>query len=261
MRTTSAYVGVVFLFLSFNPFSWAQAPVEELSVGRGSPTQVQAQAEAQAAEQSATVALYLELQTLRTETSLLRGMVEELSYEIQRLQSRQATDYANLDSRILQLSSSAPSTSDQTVIGDDATAASAGELAPPQIDSENAAEKYSAAIALLRNGDRAGALEGFNTLIDTYPGDPVVADAYYWVGETHWVAGENEEAREAYTGLVEGFQGHRKYGEALYKLARVYLNLNDTEQANALLLQAQQLGGVNGARASELLEELSQQQP
>ena len=258
MQTTSAFVGVVFLLLGFTQQLWAQAPVEERSVGQGSPSQIQAQ---QNQQQSANVALYLELQTLRTEVSLLRGLIEESNYEIQRLQSRQATDYANLDSRILGLNSSAAATPTQT---EQVSATSqeqiATEVAAPQIDSEKAAEQYRAALDNMRAGDRDGALSGFNALIQAYPSDPVVGDAYYWVGQTHWVAGENEDAREAFTGLVDGFQGHRRYGEALNKLAEVYIKLGDTEQASARLVEAQQLGGDTGARAAELLEDLNQQQ-
>ena len=110
----------------------------------------------------------------------------------------------------------------------------------------------------MRNGDRQGALNTFSELITNYPTDAVVEDAYYWVGETHWVAGENEQAREAYAGLVNNFPDNRKYGDALYKLARVYLNLEDRDQAVILLQETQQLGGDVGARASELLEEISQ---
>jgi TolA-binding protein len=253
VQTTSAYVGVVFLFLGVAQQIWAQAPVEDRSIGPGSPAQVQAQEQ----EQSASVALYLELQTLRTEVSMLRGFIEELSYEIQRLQSRQSTDYANLDSRILELTSSS---SASTPAQQEATDQSPAEIVAPQIDSENAAAQYRAALDKMRAGDRDGALEGFNALIETFPTDPVVGDAYYWVGQTHWVAGENEEAREAFAGLVSGFQNHRRYGEAINRLAEVYLKLGDRPQAEALLLQAQQIGGDTGARASELLEALNQQQ-
>ncbi len=261
-RTTSAYVGVVFLFLPFFIPAVAQAPVEDLSVPG---TQAQ---QAATQEQSATVALYLDIQTLRVEISALRGLVEELTYEVQRLQSRQSTDYANLDSRLLELTSGANGTTAAvdsgtglaTGFGVDTLENSPPVVVAPQIDNESAADLYSEGLAKLRNGDRQGALASFGSLITTYPTDPIVADAYYWVGETHWVAGENEEAREAYAGLVNGFPSNRKYGDALYKLARVYLNLDDRAQAIILLQEAQQLGGDVGARASELLEEISQAQ-
>lgn len=261
-QTTSAYAGVVFLFLLFSQFSLAQAPVEDRSLG-ARPAAQAAAADPQSQEQSATVALYLDIQTLRTEISALRGLVEELSYELQRMQSRQSTDYANLDSRILALTSNAVENPvPQATAAGDAPVAnnSTANIPPPQINNDVAAQHYTDALAKLRNGDRAGALEAFNTLIATYPEDPVAADAYYWVGETHWVAGENEPAREAYAGLVQNFPGHRKYGEALYKLARVYVNLEDVEQAIPLLTQAEDLGGDIGARAAELLEEISQPQ-
>lgn len=255
MRATPAYVGVVFLFLTVAQLIWAQAPVEDRSIGPGSPAQVQ-QTQAEQQQQSANVSLYLELQTLRNEVSILRGLIEESNYEIQRLQSRQATDYANLDSRILELTNTEQTASAIASANSDTTA----ETAPPQIESETAAEQYRAALDRMRAGERQAALDGFNALILAYPTDPVVGDAYYWVGQTHWVAGENEQARDAFTGLVEGFPDHRRYGEALIKLAEVYIKLEDPLQAEVVLLRAQQLGGNTGASASELLEELNQQQ-
>lgn len=258
MRTTSAYVGVVFLFLSLINTAVAQAPVVDLSVPATQAQQLADQEQEQ--EQSATIALYLDIQTLRIEISELRGLVEELTYEIQRLQSRQSTDYANLDSRILQLSSGTNGVPVAVDSGVEPEDDSSSTIVAPQIDNESAADLYSEGLSKLRNGDRQGALASFDTLISTYPTDPVVADAYYWVGETHWVAGENEEAREAYTGLVNGFPNHRRYGDVLYKLARVYLNLEDRDQAIVLLQEAQQLGGDISASASELLEEISQAQ-
>ena len=253
MRATPVIAGVVFLLLSYSNPVLSQAPVESLSVPA---SEVQQQNEQQ---QAATVELYLDIQTLRAELSELRGTIEELNYEIQRLQSRQSTDYANLDERLQLLRSGIPA--DSLVSGSDSETTiteQTGELVAPQIDSEKAADLYSEGLAKLRNGDRQGALSTFSDLITNYPTDAVVADAYYWVGETHWVAGENEQAREAYAGLVNNFPDNRKYGDALYKLARVYLNLEDSDQAVILLQEAQQLGGDVGARASELLEEISQ---
>ena len=254
IRATSAIAGVVFLLLSYPSSLLAQAPVESLSVPAA---EVRQQSEQQ---QAATVELYLDLQALRTEVTQLRGTIEELNYEIQRLQSRQTTDYANLDSRMQALRSgvSANPLASDSDSETTSTEQSSSEVVAPQIDSDNAAELYSDGLAKLRNGDRQGALDAFSELITSYPTDAVVADAYYWVGETHWVAGENEQAREAYAGLVNNFPNNRKYGDAIYKLARVYLNLEDSDQAVILLQEAQQLGGDVGARASELLEEINQ---
>ena len=259
LKATSAYVGVVFLFLSYQEAALAQAPVQSLSVPAAEVRQQNEQ------QQAATVELYLDIQTLRTEVTELRGMIEELNYEIQRLQSRQTADYENLDSRILQITSAGqgqnPSPVASSEIGSDPQQPDTLSLpVAPQIENESAGELYSQGLASLRTGDTSGALSTFGDLISQYPTDPVAADAYYWVGESHWVALEYEQAREAYAGLVNNFPSHRRYGDALYKLSRVYLNLGDRDQAIVLLQEAQQLGGEISARASELLEEISQNQ-
>lgn len=253
--TTPVRIGVVFSFLAAATWLPAQAPVDDLT----RPAQRPAPQEAQP---DPTMVLYNELQQLRTEVLRLTSQVEELSYEVQRLQSAQTNDYANLDARLLDLARRLQSGA--AVSGQPAGLSSAQQgsspdaSSQPQLQDEAAAELYTQALDQLRSGERVTAIEGFNRLISSWPDDPLVADSYYWIGQTHWVAAEYEQAREAFAGLVNSFPQHRKYSESLFRLGQVYLRLEDRQQARNYLQQAVDTGSSISMQAEQLLSELDQ---
>ena len=255
-KATPVLAGVVFSFLILVQSAQAQSPVEERSVRPAGAAASSAQP-----TPNPVLDLYVDLQELREEVQRLNGVVEELTYELARAKSVQATDYANLDSRLLQLSQSSAGVAPETAANGQAMVPSAQAVgstpAAEQADGQQeAAALYSEALAALRAGNASGAVELFDRLVQTYPANPLVGDSYYWIGETHWVAGRYEQAREAYAGLVNGFADNRKFGESLYKLGRVYVELGDVNKAREYLQKAQAQGGDVADRASELLAEI-----
>lgn len=87
-KTPTVLVGV-----AFASTLWAQAPVEE----RGGSQE-------QSIDPNAATILYNELEGLRREVSTLRGLVEELSYQIAQLEKQRESDYLDIDRRLLELS-------------------------------------------------------------------------------------------------------------------------------------------------------------
>lgn len=235
---------------ALSPAVWAQAPVEERSTGGSNNADTRSEL-----AESASTQLYLELQKLRQEVSELRGMIESLENQVERLKSRQANDYANLDRRILELRKAGSSSANSQDGQAESTPQTAGNTEPPESDSQDATAMYNQAFANLRSGERQAALEQFDELIATYPEDPAAGDALYWKGETYWVSGSYEDARTAFVGLVDRFPDHRRYGDALYKLGLVYHQLGETDQARERLQQASELGGDVAARAQEYIEQ------
>lgn len=242
--------------IAFSTPNLAQAPVEDRSVS-GNPRST-AQSQAPAAE-SANTQLYLELQTLRQEVSQLRGLIEEMSYQIDQLSSRQTNDYANLDRRILELGqagvSATSSGNSNSTLGSEVGGSSPAPNPAPAASGAQPSELYNLAFASLRSGDREAALSQFGDLVEQYPNDAVAGDALYWMGETQWVGAAYEDARQAFVSLTERFPQHRRYGDALYKLGLIYHQLGDTPTAQQYLQQAVELGGDVGARAEEFLSQ------
>lgn len=246
--------------IAFSSPIFAQAPVEDRSVSANPRSAAQSQS---AAAESANTQLYLELQTLRQEVSQLRGLIEELNYQIDQLSSRQTNDYANLDRRILELSriggtpapasasgSSASVSPNSQALGPSSSPVAA---ANPGNSGTQPADLYNQAFSSLRSGDREAALRQFESLVEQYPNDAVAGDALYWMGETQWVGAAYEEARQAFVALTDRFPEHRRYGDALYKLGLIYHQLGDNAAAQEYLLLAVDLGGDVGARAEEFL--------
>jgi tol-pal system protein YbgF len=241
--------------IAFSTTNLAQAPVEDRSVPANSN---RSGSQAQSAlSEDAGVQLYLELQTLRQEVTALRGLIEELNYQIDQLSSRQTNDYANLDRRILELSQGGVSVVSDGNSNSNAAAATSSSSATPTIANNGmeASELYNRAFASLRSGDREAALSQFGDLVEQYPNDAVAGDALYWMGETQWVGAAYEDARQAFVSLIERFPEHRRYGDALYKLGLIYHQLGDNSAAQQYLQRAVALGGDVGARAEEFLSQ------
>lgn len=255
----SKHIAPVFLagaMIAFSNSILAQAPVEDRSVPANSSSRSGVQP-SPAISEDASVQLYLQLQTLRQEVTELRGLIEELNYQIDQLSSRQTNDYANLDRRILELGQGGGATGPTT--NPVPTAGAQGSPSVPTAATANtgaqATELYNRAFASLRSGDRDAALAQFDELVNQYPNNAVAGDALYWMGETQWVGAAYEEARQAFASLTNRFPEHRRYGDALYKLGLIYHQLGDNVSAQQYLQEAVELGGDVGARAEEFLSQ------
>jgi len=226
------------------------------TANRAVSNQPQSQTSQPALTQDASVQLYLEMQTLRQDVTELRGLIEELTYQLEQLSSRQTNDYANLDRRILELgqggtvSTASPTGSSPA---NSSSASSAASAQPAATGGSAATQLYNQAFASLRSGDRDTALRQFEELVNQYPNDAVAGDALYWMGETQLVGAAYEKAREAFVGLTDRFPEHRRFGDALYKLGLIYHQLGDTAASRQYLQRAVSQGGDVGARAEEFL--------
>lgn len=221
--TALTIVGAVFLSNS----AIAQAPVRDLTAGLENQ---------QAAQETAVRNNVLEIQTLREEISSLRGLVEELNYELGKIKQRQDEDYQDLDRRITSAgtgSTSAPVS---------ASSGSAGSSASSQ-DQSQADQLYRTGFNALREGDRASAIKIFDDLVAKYPGSSRDADALYWLGETHWLNLDYENSREAFVKLYETYPNYRKLSEVQYRLGQVYSQLGDQDKALEFIQAFSESGG------------------
>lgn len=193
---------------------------------------------------------YLEIQTLREEVTALRGIIEELTYALRKVQERQDEDYNDLDRRLSGGATSelqqevglegvegvieAPAGLTETV---DRDAVAGGPFSLPQnpIDTaknDAAAEQlYQEGFAALRTGGRTLAVSKFQALVENYSGASREADALYWLGETFWLNLEAEDSRQAFVKLLNDYPEYRKADEAKYRLGLIYGQLGDSTKA------------------------------
>ena len=220
---------------------------------------------------------YYQSQMLQNEVRELRGMVEQLSYELQRVKQRQMDDYLDIDRRLSGLTSGAasapaPATGDtQTQVEPADTVVPLIEPAgvavaktiptvverveEPLVNSEEIAENYAqASNLLLKKRDFNGAVLAFKQHITDYPASPYIANAHYWLGEIYLLQGQDELARQAFTMVVEQYSTHGKAQDANFKLGKIYHQLGEVERARLLLETAAKGAGGAANKAQSYLK-------
>ena len=221
---------------------------------------------------------------MQNEVRELRGLVEQLSYELQRVKQRQMDDYLDLDRRLSALQSGA--TPDEFGVDADGdlqldvdgqppelVAESSGDAVKgepldqvldttpespsiaPVINTEEIAQNYAqASNLLLKKRDINAAALAFKQHVIDYPASPYTANAYYWLGEIYLLQGQDEMARQAFTLVVEQHPNHGKAMDATFKLGKIYHQLGETDRARKLLEKASRGTGGAASKAQSYLK-------
>lgn len=186
--------------------------------------------------------LFYQLQVMQQEVQDLRGLVEEQSHQLRRLQKDQKAQYIDLDGRVAALSNApggpgpttaAPGSPTSAAAAPAATAATGSSATGSATASAASGEQadYNAAYALLRERKFDESLRAFNRLLSDYPGGTYTGNTMYWLGELYLVQGEAERARSQFVQVIDLFGEHPKVPDALYKLGVTYHRLGDKHQA------------------------------
>ena len=190
-----------------------------------------------AQERAGLAALYYRIQSLEEEVRGLTGLVEELTWRVDRLAKEQRERYIEIDSRLTDLRAP-PGAGGAAQAGDDVSPTQ-GPLGDGAADTEEAA--YRAAFDLV-TGSRnqpsdeqlagyALAIERFHALIEQYPGGRYTPNALYWIGELQLATDNLELARQAFVQVTTLHPEHAKVPDALYKLGVVYHRLGEVDRA------------------------------
>lgn len=110
--------------------------------------------------------------------------------------------------------------------------AGAGKLPPgtPQ-------ERYNHAVKLLQQGDYAEAETAFTEFTAAHPNDPLSANAQYWVGETWFARNQFDRSAKAFLAGYQKYPKSPKAPDNLLKLSMSLTNLNQKQEACAVLKQ------------------------
>ncbi|MDQ2077896.1 YbgF trimerization domain-containing protein [Marinimicrobium sp. ABcell2] len=198
--------------------------------------------------QNIQMELFFQLQALQEEVQMLRGMVEEQSHEINRLQQQRMDDYLDLDRRLSLLTEGARSSSRGDANG---SAQRSGSSAPSQgstAGSNAETEAYRAAYQLLRDRNVDEAIEAFNAYLERYPKGNFAGNSYYWLGEIFLLKDDLEKSQEWFSRLLKDFPRDRKVSDTKFKLGTVYHRMGNNSRAQELL---QEVAG-DGSDASRL---------
>lgn len=218
-----------------------RAPVEELGVSSASNGVTAKQPANQAQLES-----YYQMQVLQEEVRQLRGLVEELGYELQQLKQRQMDDYLDLDRRLSGAVANTSSAPAANAAPAPAATTPVGNVAASDAERND----YSAAYQLLRNKQLKESGQAFQKYIDNYPNGKYVANAYYWLGEVELINGDQEKARQAFEMVVNNYPTNRKAPDAAFKLGKVYHQQGNKAKAKDLLDKVAQ-GNSKAARLAQ----------
>jgi len=99
--------------------------------------------------------------------------------------------------------------------------------AVPGADAESL---YKQGYGALLQKDYAAAETAFRQLIAAHPGDPLAADAQYWIGETYYVRGQFKPAADAF---LTGYKTYKSAQKAPDMLLKLGMSLAELDQKDA----------------------------
>ncbi len=203
---------------------------------------------AEPADGASLVQLFHQIQVLQRELQILRGMVEDQGFLIDRLARDQNGQYADLDRRILALRGGVAEMPLRQAGADaglpSATASPARRQAPVSTGAATAEagaeqQAFAAALDLMRSKAFDESAAALQQMIADHPNGQYTANGYYWLGEIHLQAQRTEQARQHFVQVVSLYPEHAKVPVALYKLGVALHQLGDQERALDYLLRVQ----------------------
>ena len=207
------------------------------------------------------VTLYNLAEALQREVQSLRGLVEEQTYQIRRMENEQRDRYLDVDNRLSELSQRVPMGEINIDLGGVTQAldnpnpieftasnpnanssnfgAAIGQNLPALADNDNEKlialnevvnsepkseeELYQDARNLLLNdGEFEASISVFQQLIEDYPEGRLAPNAYYWQGEALILIDRYSQAINVFNQVVDNFSAHEKAPDSMLKLGIVY---------------------------------------
>lgn len=164
-------------------------------------------------------------ESLNRDLREMRGEVETLRHEVNRLSTRQRDQFRHLDERVAAVEGGA-------VVADDGASEEVVQLDLPEADEQAA---YQDAFDDLMSGDYTTAIRKLERFIEDYPEGNFTANAWYWLAEAKYASGEFDAALEDFERLREDFPESDKSGDALLKIGYSHYELENFDEAREAL--------------------------
>ncbi|MDO8342539.1 MAG: tol-pal system protein YbgF [Cellvibrio sp.] len=197
---------------------------------------------------SAETDVYSQIRALQDEVTLLRGLLEEQTYELKQLKQLQLDNYMDLDRR---LSGGVRPVIDDASVDDlppvATTAASSVSNLP---DSASESDVYKAAYDLLNQKDFDGAVAAFNEHLNRFPRGVFASNSHYWLGKVAMLKKDYPQAKSWFTELIANFPSAAKVPDAQLDLGKVYFLMGEKAKAKSLLSEVA-AGSTDAARLAQ----------
>ena len=197
-----------------------------------------------------------EVDSLGVEVRELRGQMEALSHRIDQLEDRQRKLYLDADERLQRLESAAPAqaaapspetgtppaapaTPEPTAPSQAAPTTPSTDQTPSTAGVDPFAEQqaYQSALDLVRSARYEEAAVALREFVLEYPAGSYADNAQYWLGETHYVRHQFEQALKEYERLVSTYPNSQKLPGALLKIGYSHDELGNEAEAERVLGQ------------------------
>ncbi|WP_320825666.1 tol-pal system protein YbgF [Reinekea sp.] len=168
--------------------------------------------------------LVFQLQNVEGLVAEQRGIIEELSYQIQVMQQEQKERYVDLDKRIQRL---------QEQVKGVAVAPATAQPADKNLalTDEAVLAQYNAATALMQERKFDQSIAQLAVFAKQHPDHPLAPNAWYWIGEIYLVQRKAIDATSAFIRIAEDYPSHDKVPDSLYKLGVIAQQAADAETA------------------------------
>ncbi len=221
-----------------------------------------------------------QLEQLRSETTALRGDIEQLRHDTDSAASRQRELYVDVDKRLQSLEQAERGASlappPTLPAPSSAPAASAPASAPPPRTPPTSApaavaaapkpgvsdkQAYQAAFDLLQARKYDEAAKAFTQFLSGYASSPLADNAQYWLAQSHYVQRQFNVALPEFQKVVDKYPQSSKLPDALLKVGYCQSELGNKNAARTALQQVmKQFPDTTAARlATQQLEKLSQE--
>lgn len=193
------------------------------------------------------------VESSQNEVRTLRGQLEELQHNLTRSQDQAREQYSDVDRRLSAVEAGGGSGGGGP--GASIGGGSGGSLPVPQGDDR---ANYQAAFDLLKDGKYPEATAAFKQFMTTFPDSALADNAWYWLGESHYVTKQYGDALKAFRTVVDKYPASRKMPDALLKIGYCNYELKNWAEAKSALNQVvQQYADTTAARlASQRLSKM-----
>lgn len=183
--------------------------------------------------------LLLQIEQLRQETQALRGLMEELSFQLGQMSQDQKARYLDLDQRLGELvrvqreAATAPQAA--TTVPEASDGVLVDGLPTAEAVAVSDQDAYNAAFELIRAREFEAALDAMERFIAAYPESDLMLDARFWRGQVFDVLGQDANAIEEFKSLTLMAPEYRRILQVKVKLGKLLIKNQDVVNGRKVL--------------------------
>ncbi|MGV8835860.1 tol-pal system protein YbgF [Cellvibrio sp.] len=231
----------------------ASAPVlqAQVRVIESSPQSIRSGVAQSDLPASAESDVYSQIRALQEEVALLRGLLEEQSYELKQLKQLQLDNYMDLDRRLSGGTPPVTSAANIQNMPPISTAPVTTSVSGARLtDTASESDVYKAAYDLLNQKDFDGSVVAFKEHLNRFPNGDFASNSHYWLGKIAMLKKDYAQAKSWFTELIANFPSAPKVPDAQLDLGKVYFLMGDKAKAKSLLSEVA-AGSTDAARLAQ----------